>query len=207
MTNTKINQAILNIQSEMPRFDKDTKNDFFKSKYATLQGILTVALPVIRKHGVLFSCHQINKEGFEYLRAELIHVETGELRASEMKLLKHDDMQKLGAATTYATRYSILSLLGLAPEIDSDGNEVGEEGTQKTKATADKKAADAKTKEPAKLSPKAEAIAVIKNLLPTLWDRVAKDKIKWLTDVSEGKIDPSEAGAVGGAKYLQSFAA
>ena len=206
MTNTKINQAVMNIQAEMPRFDKDTKNDFFKSKYATLQGILTVALPVIRKHGVLFSCHQINKEGFEYLRAELIHVESGELRASEMKLLKHDDMQKLGAATTYATRYSILSLLGLAPEVDSDGNEVGEEGTQKTKS-AEKKATEAKPKEPSKPNPKAEAIAVIKNLLPTLWDKVAEDKIKWLTDVSEGKVDPSESGAVGGAKYLQSLVA
>jgi len=49
-----------------------------------------------------------------------------QLYKTEFDLLNIIDMQKLGSAITYAQRYGLLSIMGLASGIDDDGNEASE---------------------------------------------------------------------------------
>ena len=204
----KITSKILKIQQELPSFDKDAKNPHFKSSFTSLPNVLSKALPVLMANKVLLTNHSIHNEFGNYVRVQLTDVESGESIHTDVPMIKIDSMQLVGQAFTYAQRYGFLSLIGQCADLDVDAEDLEGRGkTGEAAAARAKKAAEAKPKEPAKPNPKAEAIAVIKNLLPNLWDSVAEDKIKWLTDVSEGKVDPSESGAVGGAKYLQSLVA
>lgn len=118
-----VEQKIFQIQSKMPKIEKDTKNDFFKSKYATLQQILGAALPLFKEHQVFFNT-RILIEHPDVLAVSLTDIEDGTSMHTFVKLLNIGDMQKLGSAMTYATRYGLLGLLGLAPDIDTDGNDI-----------------------------------------------------------------------------------
>lgn len=202
MTNTKILTKLLEVQSEVPSLEKTAINPHYKSKFANLSSILSVVLPVLRKHKVMLTNHATYSDGKHFVETRLSDVESGEFILTSSPMLKLDNAQMLGQNFTYLQRYNLLSLLGIAPELtDDDGEGLAGRGEEEKKKPA------TKAKEPIKPNAKAVAITTIKELLPTLWDKVAADKIKWLTDVSEGKIDPSEAGAVGGAKYLQSLVA
>jgi hypothetical protein len=115
---TELYKALLQAQSEMPSFEKVAVNPFHKNKYATLQEILTKALPVLRKHGLLLT----NITQDNVINITIIHVETAQSISTAIPLIGASDMQKMGSAITYAERYGLLSLLGLAPDMDDDGN-------------------------------------------------------------------------------------
>lgn len=118
----EINQALFNIQIECPSIEKDGKNPHFKSSYATLPNVLSILKPLFIKHKVFYSAQQVIKDNAEYLIVSLYHLESGESKTTDIRLLNASDMQKLGSATTYAMRYGLLELLGLCPDIDDDGN-------------------------------------------------------------------------------------
>jgi hypothetical protein len=124
MSNLNIIKSLFLIQGEMPEISRDSKNPFFKSNYVSLPTLLNVALPIIRKHGVLLTYQGIDIDGKPYLRIILTHVESGEKTESDLPLIKLDDPQKLGSAITYLQRYGLFPLLGLCPDAsaDDDGN-------------------------------------------------------------------------------------
>ena len=109
----EINQALFNIQIECPPIEKDGKNPHFKSSYATLPNVLSILKPLFIKHKVFYSAQQVIKDSAEYLIVSLYHLESGESKTTDIRLLNASDMQKLGSATTYAMRYGLLELLGL----------------------------------------------------------------------------------------------
>lgn len=117
-----IYQALLNSQKEFPVIEKDGTNPHYKKPYATLPNVLKSVLPVLQKHGILFTSHEITIDNQQYIKLQLIHAESSEKIESHVKLINATDMQKLGSAYTYAIRYGILSLLGIAPDMDDDGN-------------------------------------------------------------------------------------
>lgn len=110
--------ALLIVQSTAPKIEKDTDNAFFKSKYATLQNVLSTLLPTIKANGLVIH----NTIADNILTVHLTHCDTAQEISTKIPLLNTSDMQKLGASITYAQRYGLLSLLGLAPDIDDDGN-------------------------------------------------------------------------------------
>ncbi len=122
MSTKNLDLALLKIQQEIPTIKKDANNPFFKSKYAPLEQILPVVLPILQKYGVLYSCAGHFADGNNFLEVCLIHVETGEKIHSLLPMINITDMQKLGAAYTYGMRYGLLPLLGICPEMDDDGN-------------------------------------------------------------------------------------
>lgn len=112
---------LLAAQDEFPTIDKDSVNPHLKNRYASLPSILNTVLPVLRKHGVLLtSC--IKDDMPDILQVALIHAQTGTKVQSNTKLLNTSDMQKWGGSVTYATRYSLLSLLGVSCDLDDDGH-------------------------------------------------------------------------------------
>lgn len=114
-------KALIKARGEFSPVLKDAKNPFHKSQYATLEGVLAAVTPALLNNGLLLL--QPITEGAEgmVVLTQLWH-ESGEKMEFPFKLPAQSDMQKLGSAITYARRYSVLALLGIAPEDDDDGN-------------------------------------------------------------------------------------
>lgn len=136
-------KALAAAQLEMDAAVKDSKNPFFKSKYADLDSVLSVIRPVLGKHGIAFTQPLESDENGYYIVTELLHI-SGEKIGSRLKLIlnKHD-MQGLGAAATYARRYCAASICGCS-QIDDDGNEASGKVAQEVKEIAAKATQQAK---------------------------------------------------------------
>ena len=100
---------------------KDAKNPFHNNQYATLEGVLAAVTPALLENGLLLLQPLTESGECMAVLTQLWH-ESGEKMEFVFKLPALSDMQKLGSAITYARRYSVLALLGIAPECDDDGN-------------------------------------------------------------------------------------
>jgi hypothetical protein len=125
--------ALAKFHAECPKITKDTKNDYFKSKYADLGTILAVVNPVLANCGL--SVVQM-PTGDNMLQTLLLH-QSGQWIKGEsvMRPLeavirrdanKNDIMgitpQALGSAITYQRRYALAAILSLCIDDDDDGN-------------------------------------------------------------------------------------
>lgn len=120
-TMTNIYQKLSKAQKEMPSFEKDATNPHFKSKFASLPKILSKALPVLRENGLLLTNHAIVVDGSSFVQVKITDIESQESIVSNVPMQKIDNMQLVGQAFTYAQRYGFLSLMGLCPDVDDDG--------------------------------------------------------------------------------------
>lgn len=114
--------ALIAAQGEFTPALKDTNNAFFKSKYATLDNVVEVIRPVLKKYKLAFLQTTETLDGQLVLKTMLIH-ESAEWIFFHYPLnpIKNDP-QGLGSALTYAKRYSLCSLLGIVADEDDDGN-------------------------------------------------------------------------------------
>ena len=117
----KIYKQLLLAQAEMPTFKKDGVNPHFKKSYLTLPTLLSEALPILRKHGLLFTCQSDILNDKHIFKVKIICVEDNSEVVSNVPMINISDMQKVGQAFTYGERYGLLGLLGLAPDVDNDG--------------------------------------------------------------------------------------
>jgi hypothetical protein len=117
-TITKILGSLLKVKSEMGKVSKSANNPFFHSKYADLNTYLSVVEPLFEKHGLVM----LQPSTENQVETVIFHAETGEWVSSSLNLvLVKNDMQSMGAAVTYARRFTLGSLLGMQTE-DDDGN-------------------------------------------------------------------------------------
>ena len=116
---TKISAALLKSQSEFKPVAKAATNPHFRSKYATLDDILGMAVPVLNANGLSI----MQTVDGDSLGTMILH-ESGEwIDGGKVRLhIDKDNMQGLGSALTYARRYTLGALLGIATEDDDDGN-------------------------------------------------------------------------------------
>lgn len=113
--------ALAKAQSEMGAVIKNTQNPHLKNKYADLGAVIDAALPALNANGFALVQRVLRDEHGLAVETRLEHV-SSEWFATCIPLLgAMADMQKLGSAITYARRYGLLALAGLAPE-DDDGN-------------------------------------------------------------------------------------
>jgi len=114
--------ALAAAQAEMGRAKKSASNPHFKSKYADLDSVCDAALPALNRHGIAVA-QPLVKDGDDWLvMTRFVHGDTDEAMETPMPLLLGKrDMQGLGSAITYARRYGLMTLAGIAPE-DDDGN-------------------------------------------------------------------------------------
>lgn len=107
-------------QSEMGNAALNKVNPHFKSKYADLAAVRAAILPALNKHGfAVIQTTLVNGEGI-ILRTELAH-KSGESRVSEYPISGGTPQQQ-GSALTYARRYGLATIAGIASEEDDDGN-------------------------------------------------------------------------------------
>ena len=126
---SKLMMAILAAQKAFGAILKDGNNLHLKVKYATLGSVLDAINKPLLDAGVVLLQPAVDlgerdehgKIAIATVRTLLVHAESGESfeTTTSIPLVKADP-QGYGSALTYARRYAILGLLGLAPE-DDDG--------------------------------------------------------------------------------------
>lgn len=118
--------ALAAAQSEMGRAKKSANNPHFKSKYADLDSVCDAAMPALNRHGIAV-VQPMQRDGDDwYVVTRFVHGESGEMMETPVPLMfGKRDMQGLGSAMTYARRYGLMALAGIAPE-DDDGNAAAE---------------------------------------------------------------------------------
>lgn len=126
----KVAAALLAAQREFPTIVKDKLNPFHKSRYATLDAVLSATLPILHKHGLALTQSVTSPDRDETgkmtaftIVTTLWHAESGESLQSWLPMpLAKADPQGAGAAVTYARRYGIQLALGVTADEDDDGN-------------------------------------------------------------------------------------
>ena len=114
--------ALAAAQGEMGRAMKDTNNPHFKSKYADLASVMDACMPALSKHGIAVLQPAYDDETGRYVKTIFVHGDSGETTECRVPLIvQKNDMQGYGSAVTYARRYGLMGMAGIAPE-DDDGN-------------------------------------------------------------------------------------
>jgi hypothetical protein len=125
----EIAKALAAAQMEMGKALKQSQNPAFRSKYADLGNVMDACMPSLNKHGIAV----VQTMRDESVVTMFIH-ESGDILECPVPLiLGKRDMQGLGSAVTYARRYGLMALAGIAPE-DDDGNAAAQSPQKAQKA-------------------------------------------------------------------------
>lgn len=115
--------SLAKVQAKLMGAKKDTANPFFKSMYADLASVWEACRKPLTDEG--FSVVQIP----EVLDGKKVRVTTILLHKSGHSLqgqltipVEKENPQAIGSAITYARRYSLSAMVGVAPDDDDDGN-------------------------------------------------------------------------------------
>lgn len=124
-------KALVKAQQEMGRAIKSANNPHFKSKYADLSSVREACFPALNQNGfAILQPNGVDDTG-EFVETIFLH-ETGAQFSTRVYVkVGKNDMQGYGSAMTYARRYGLLSLSGLAPE-DDDGHAASQNPPEKT---------------------------------------------------------------------------
>tara|TARA_R110000782_G_scaffold218427_1_gene305805 strand:- start:26344 stop:26916 length:573 start_codon:yes stop_codon:yes gene_type:complete len=113
-------KALCKAQKEMGAVVKNAKNPHLKSKYADLGSVMEACFDALHANGFAVMQPGGQDDFGPFVETVFAH-ETGELFRSKVYLvISKNDMQGVGSAWTYARRYGLLGMAGLAPE-DDDG--------------------------------------------------------------------------------------
>lgn len=113
--------ALAAAQQEMGKAIKDTKNDHFRSKYADLASVMDACMGALNRHGICVMQPTGEDEGGRFVKTILAHISGETVECRVPLIVQKNDMQGYGSAVTYARRYGLMSMAGIAPE-DDDGN-------------------------------------------------------------------------------------
>jgi hypothetical protein len=126
--------AMVKAQTELKNPPKDSVNPHFKSKYADLATVRDAVIPVFVKHGLAVMQLPCEMDDAPALTTLVTHT-SGEWLETTIKLRPGKmDPQGVGSALTYARRYALQSVAGVAAEDDDDGNAASRPAQQQTQA-------------------------------------------------------------------------
>jgi len=122
-TSGTLAQALVAFHKDAPKISLDATNPHFKSKFASLPGIMDTVRKPLADVGLVVLQHPcVLDSGMPGLRTTLLH-SSGEREEDVMALaVDKPGPQAQGAALTYARRYAVLSILGLVGDEDDDAN-------------------------------------------------------------------------------------
>lgn len=118
--------ALMSVQAELPNISKTkearvlTKNGgTYVYKYVDLATLLKAIMPVLHKHGFVFMHYPEFQDDDVSVRTVLLH-KSGHKEEVTVRLRRGVTPQETGSAITYARRYGIQCLLGIAADEDDD---------------------------------------------------------------------------------------
>jgi len=121
-TISKIAIAVSKMQGQLQGAEKGANNPFHRSKYANLESVWDACRNHLAQNELAVIQAPSFKDGRMCLETTLIH-SSGEWFRSELSLRPKDDTpQSIGSTITYAKRYSLMAMVGIADTDDDDGN-------------------------------------------------------------------------------------
>jgi len=114
--------ALAKAQGEFQPIKKDrTANaGTYSYDYADLAATIEAVRPALSKHGLSYVQPVCSDADGSVLVTRLMHA-SGQYIEGTYRLDSYDKPQDMGSALTYARRYSLTSMLGIAAEEDDDG--------------------------------------------------------------------------------------
>lgn len=113
--------ALIKARGSFKAAVKDSKNPHFKSAYASLDSVVDAITDALLANGIFQTQPTSVEDGVTILHTRFVHT-SGEWIGSTYPVHPvKKDPQGEGSALTYARRYALMSLAGIAPE-DDDGN-------------------------------------------------------------------------------------
>jgi len=111
--------ALAAFQADLPRVSKASRGN--RGRYADLADVSMKVLPLLAAHGLSWSaCPTVTDGGMFVLRYALRHA-SGESTGGDYPLpAPTEPPQTLGSAVTYAKRYALCAVTGVAPDDDDD---------------------------------------------------------------------------------------
>lgn len=128
----KLAAALAKAQSEIRGAKKSSTNPFFKSDYADLDTVIKSCFPQLTKNGLsVIQGNDTCDKGSFYVTTMLLH-ESGQWIKSKLKMPigGKQDAQAVGATITYARRFSLSAMVGIA-QTDDDGNSISDKAINK----------------------------------------------------------------------------
>src|SRR5262245_6641636 len=137
--------ALAAAQGEFPIIDKSRTAQLKESlheasnapreyKYADLADVLKGVLPVLSKHKLAILQPTFVEAGHIFVRTRLVHSSGQWIECEYPVCAIHVDHQRMGSALTYAKRYALCALLGVAADEDNDGTTIASAGASKIAA-------------------------------------------------------------------------
>lgn len=111
--------ALAKAQGQITGALKDSSNPFFKSKYADLASCWDACRKPLSENGLAVIQSTAEKDGHLYVVTTLAHASGQWMRGWLPVKTKDDSPQGQGSGLTYARRYALAAIVGLA-QIDDD---------------------------------------------------------------------------------------
>lgn len=123
----KLSEALAKAQGEITGALKDSANPFFKSKYADLASCWDACRAPLAKNGLAVIQLAESDSEAVILTTVLSHL-SGEWIEGRLRVTPKDATpQAFGSALTYARRYALTAMVGVA-QVDDDGNSASGKG-------------------------------------------------------------------------------
>lgn len=91
-------------------------------EYASLDDVLAEAIPALSEAGLVLVQSVVAMDNTQFVRTEIVDPETGEKVVSDIAMPPASKWHDFGSGMTYARRYSLSALLGIACDADDDAN-------------------------------------------------------------------------------------
>ena len=117
-------KAFLAAQKSMRDPCKDTTNPHFRSKFVSLKGVADAVRPCLHDANIVATQMIDYDEAGTFVRTVLAHTGGGSIESRcPVICAKSNDPQAMGSAITYARRYALAAICGVAPSDDDDDGE------------------------------------------------------------------------------------
>lgn len=191
-------KALTKFQESNKKIAKNGKNPHFGNEYATLDDIIDGTRENLAKAGLSFS--QIPVDDHKLVTI-LFHTSGANMMSAIQVKPTKADPQGQGSAITYAKRYALSAILGIATGDDDDGNAASEKAPAGTAKVNTKKNAPARQGKFEQAKGMVEAATTIEALdklnekfqAGTLLTDKEKENLAALIDTSKKRIEKAAA--------------
>lgn len=128
-----LDEALLFLQADPPVLKKDKAGQVGsqKTKYADLVQVNREVLSRLNRMGVVYKAKPTLRDGDPkfVLAYSLVHVPSGTSEEGDYPLKLSENPQQMGSAITYARRYALLAITGIAAEDEDDDGRASNQRT------------------------------------------------------------------------------
>lgn len=192
-THDTLAAALAAFQTEVPRIEKGktAQAGKYSYDYADLSDVTAVVLPLLGKHGLAWSAAPTMGDHGFVLEYQLAH-SSGEAITGTYPLPPANTApQQMGSAITYARRYALCSVTGVAPGGDDDDAQAAQQAVRPPQ----NQQAQHSPRAPRMVAPSQEVLEEIKARQAELGlsDMQLVEGLKWVTNGAQTDIKTMDA--------------